>query len=231
MELKNFSYLLILIGTVAVPLFFSFDKQVRFYSKLKYLLPAMLFSGALFILWDLRFEERAIWIFNSEFTIGINILNLPVEEWLYFLAVPYLGVFIYEFLKYRFHNFERPNIFLVLSLVLLILFGITAYFSRQKLYPFFTFFLLAIYLGYTTFRNRFKKHYTKFYLAYFVMLVPFIIISGLLTALPIIEYNPIHICGIRLYSIPIENFASLFLLLLMNITIYEYLKERRIYTK
>ncbi len=229
MEIKNFSYLLILLGTTAVPLFFSYEKQLRFYSNLKYLLPAMLFTGAIFIIIDLRFEQRAIWRFNTEFTIGINILNLPIEEWLYFLAVPFLGVAVYEFLNSMFFNFEHPKIFLALSLFLLILFGVAAYFSRQKLYPFFIFFLLAIYLGYTIFRERFTKHYTKFYLAYFVMLVPFLIISGLLTALPIIEYNPDFNLGIRLFSIPVENFASLFLLLLMNITIYEFIKERRIY--
>lgn len=220
---------MLLIAVVAVPLIFSFEKQVRYYYKLKYLFPAMLFTGAIFIIWDLRFEERAIWRFNSDFVTSINILNLPIEEWLYFLAVPYLGVFIFEFIKHRFLKFERPNLFLAISLILLVLFGILAYFTRQKLYPFFTFFLLSIYLAYTIFRNRFKKHYTKFYLAYFVMLVPFILISVVLTALPIIEYNPDHILGIRLFSIPVENFASLFLLLLMNITIYEYLKDRRIY--
>ena len=229
MEFKNFSYLLLLVAVIAVPLIFSFEKQIRFYYKLKYLLPAMVFTGAIYIIWDLRFEERAIWRFNSDFVTGINILNLPIEEWLYFITIPYLGVFIFEFIKYRFLSFERPNLFLAISLILLVLFGILAYSTRQKLYPFFTFFLLSIYLGYTIFRNRFKKHYTKFYLAYFVMLVPFILISGILTALPIIKYNPAHILGIRLFAIPIENFASLFLLLLMNITIYEYLKERRIY--
>jgi len=229
MEFKNLSYLLILVGTIAAPLFFSYEKQLRFYSNLKYLLPAMLFTGAIFIIMDLRFEQRAIWRFNTEFTIGINILNLPIEEWLYFLAVPFLGVAIYEFLNSRLSDFEHPKIFLALSLFLLILFGISAYFSRQKLYPFFVFFLLAIYLGYTIFRERFTKHYTKFYLAYFVLLVPFLIISGLLTALPIIEYNADFNLGIQLFSIPIENFASLFLLMLMNITIYEFIKERRIY--
>ncbi len=229
MEFKNLSYLLILIGIIAVPLFFSFEKQLSFYTNLKYLLPAMIFTGAIFIILDLRFEQRAIWRFNSEFTIGINILNLPIEEWLYYIAVPFLGVSVYEFLNYRFYDFERPKFFLALSLFLLILFGVAAYLSRQKIYPFFIFFLIAIYLGYTIFRERFTKHYTKFYLAYFVLLIPFLIISGLLTALPIIEYNPDFNLGIRLFSIPVENFASLFLLLLMNITIYEFLKERRIY--
>jgi lycopene cyclase domain-containing protein len=229
MEFNNFAYLLVLLGTVATPLFFGFNKKLHFFSNFKYLLPAMLFSGAIFIILDLRFTERAVWSFNPEYLIGKNLLNLPVEEWLYFLAVPLLGTFIYEFIKQRFYNFERPNLFLAVSLVLLLVFGVAGYLSKQKVYSFFIFFLLTIYLGYTIFRSRFKEHYTKFYLSYFILLIPFIAISGTLTALPIIEYNPQFNLGIRLYSIPIENFASLFFLQLMNITIYEYLKERRIY--
>jgi lycopene cyclase domain-containing protein len=204
-------------------------EQSGFFSNLKYLFPAIVFSGAIYVIWNLRFEEKSIWVFNQDFLSGISILKLPLEEWIYFLVMPFSGVFIYEFVKYRFTKFEYPNTFLAVSLVLLVIFGTIAYFSRQKLYPFFTFFLLFIYLGYTVFRNRFKKHYTKFYLAYFILLIPFIIIDGFITALPAIEYNPAHIFGIRLYTIPIENFASLFLLLIINITIYEYLKERRIY--
>ncbi len=229
MELKNFSYLLILIATVAVPLFLSFGKRHYSPVNFKFMLPAILFSEAIFIIWDLHFEERSIWQFNPEFVMGKNILNLPAEEWLYFIAVSFLGTFIYESLDRWLAGFEYPNIFLSVSLLLLLLFGVLAYVSRQKLYPFFTFFLLTIYLGYTIFRNHFKKYYTRFYVSYLVLLVPFIIISGILTALPIIEYNPDFILGIKLYSIPVENFAALFLLQLMNITIYEYLKERQIY--
>lgn len=229
MEFKSFTYLGLLLVTFLVPVAMELRKPTGFFRQLKYLFPALIFSGAIFIIWDLRFEEKAIWRFNQEYLTGVNILNLPIEECLYFLIISFLGVYIYEFVKYRFSNFEYPNTFLVISLVLLVLFGIVAYYSRQKLYPFFTFFLLTIYLGYTVFRNRFKKYYSKFYLAYFIELVPFIILNGILTALPVIEYNPIHNLGIRLYSIPVENFASLFLLLIMNITIYEYLTERRIY--
>ncbi len=229
MELNNFAYLLVLLGTVAVPLIFGFDKKLQFFSNFKYLLPAMLFSGAIFIILDLRFTERGIWSFNPEYLLGKTLLNLPIEEWLYFLAVPLLGTFIYEYLKQRFPGFERPNHFLAISLGLLLVFGVAGYLSRQKVYPFFIFFLITIYFGYTIFRNRFKEHFTKFYLSFLILLIPFIIISGILTALPIIEYNPQFNLGIRLFSIPIENFASLFLLQLMNITIYEYLKERRIY--
>jgi len=229
MEFKSFTYLGILLVTLIIPIFLELRKSTGFFHNLKYLFPAIIFSGAIYIIWDLRFEEKSIWIFNSEFLTGINMLNLPLEEWIYFSVLPFLGVFIYEFVKYRFNNFEYPKIFVAVSLVLVVLFGIIAYSSRQKLYPFFTFFLLTIYLGYTVFRNRFKKYYSKFYLAYFILVIPFTIINGIITTLPVIEYNPDHILGIHLYTIPIENFASLFLLFIMNVTIFEYLKERRIY--
>jgi len=228
MEFKNFTYLLLMLGTMAVPLAFSFEKKVRFYTKLKYLLPAILFSGAIFIIWDLRFEELGIWSFNPEYLLGIYILNLPVEEWLFFIAIPYATVFIYEVLKVQLPHFEKPNLFLGVSLVLLVIFALTAYFFRERLYTFFNFFLLTIYFGYTIFRNRFKQHLTKFYLTWLISLIPFLIVNGFLTALPVVEYNDAHNLGIRIFTIPIEDFFYFFLLLLMNLTIFEYLKNRSI---
>ena len=229
MEFKNFTYLLLMLGSVIVPVIYSFESEVRYYSKLKYLFPAIIFSGAIFILWDIRFEELGIWQFNPEYVTGIYILNLPVEEWLFFLVIPYCCVFIYEILKVKLPHFDKNNLFVAVSLMLLVAFVLLAYFERRKLYTFFTFFLLSIYFGYTVFRNRFKPHYTKFYLAYLISLIPFLIVNGVLTALPVVEYNDVQNLGIRVFTIPIEDFAYFFLLLLMNVTIYEYLKQRRLY--
>ena len=229
MEFKNFTYLLLMLGSVIVPVIFSFENQVRFYAKLKYLFPAIIFTGLIFILWDIRFEQIGIWSFNPEYLTGIYILNLPVEEWLFFIVIPYCCVFIYEILKIKFPQFEKPNLFVGISLVLLILFALLAFFERQKLYTFFTFFLLTIYFGYTIFRRRFKSHLTKFYLTFLIGLVPFLIVNGILTSLPVVEYNDLHNLGIRVFSIPVEDFAYFFLLLLINVTIYEYLKQQRLY--
>lgn len=229
MEFKNFTYLLLMLGAIAIPLAYSFEKQVRFYTKLKYFLPAMLFTGAIFIIWDMRFEEIGIWKFNPEYLIGIYIFNLPLEEWLFFIVIPYCSVFIYEILKVKLPHFERPNLFTGVSLVLLIAFALLAYFAREKLYTFFNFFLLTIYFGYTIFRKRFKPHYTKFYLTWAISLFPMLIINGVLTALPVVEYNNHHNLGVRVFTIPIEDFFYFFLLLLMNLTIYEYLKKQRFY--
>lgn len=229
MEFRNFTYLLLMLGYIAIPLAFSFEKQVRFYTKLKYLFPAIIFSGAIFIMWDLRFEKLGIWKFNSDYVTGIYILNLPFEEWLFFIVIPYCSVFIYEILNVKLPHFEKPNIFVGVSLVLLVAFAFTAYFAREKLYTFFNFFLLTIYFGYTIFRNKFKQHLTKFYLAYFISLIPFFIVNGLLTALPVVEYNDLHNLGFRIFTIPIEDFGYFFLLFLMNVTILEYLKKQQFY--
>lgn len=229
MELKNFTYLLLLLGSIAVPLALSFESQVRYYKKLKYLFPAIIFTGAIFIIWDIRFEELGIWKFNPEYILGIYILNLPLEEWLFFLVIPYCCVFIYEVLYVKIPRFEKPNLFTGVSLVGVLLSALLAYFAREKLYTFFNFFLLTIYLGYTVFRNRFKVHYTKFYIAYLISLIPFLIINGILTGLPVVEYNNAHNLGIRVITIPVEDFGYFFFLFLMNVTIYEFLKKQKYY--
>ena len=192
MEFQNFTYLLLLLGTIAVPLAYSFEKQIQFYTRLKYLLPAILFSGAVFILWDLRFEELGIWNFNPRYITGIYILNLPFEEWMFFLIIPYSCVFVYEVLNLKLPDFEKPNFFVAVSLVLLVVFIIVTYTARMYLYTFFTFFLLTIYFGYTIFRNRFKPHFTKFYLTWIICLIPFLIVNGVLTSLPV-EIGRAHV--------------------------------------
>ncbi len=229
MEIHNFAFLLTLAGVVAIFLGVGLNKRLNVYSSVKYMFPAIAFSAAILIMIDLQFAKLAVWSYHPKYVLGINLLDLPVEEWLFYIVVPFLGIFIYEFVKQQFSRFEYPNFSLLLSFIVLVLVGITSYSSHSKTYPFFLFFLITIYLGYTIFRNRFKTHYTKFYLSYILLLVPFILIEKVLIGLPIIEYNDVYFLGAQLFSVPIENFASLFLLHIITITVYEYLKERRIY--
>lgn len=229
MEIKQWIYIFLLLGFLLIPLTTDLKRKNLFYPNLKYLLPAILFTGAIFILWDIRFTETGIWNFNPEFLSRITILNLPAEEWLFFLAIPGFSVFIYEYVKIKFQHFEKNNFFVAVSLVLLVVFGLLAWFSRQQLYPFFTFFLLTVYFGYTIFRNRFKQHLTQFYLALTISVIPFFILRIIITSLPVISFNAGHTTGVLILNMPVEDFGYFFLLFLMNVTIYEYLKERRYY--
>ena len=229
MEFKNFTYLILLIVSIAVPLIQSFDKRKRYAEKIKYIIPAILITAAFFIVWDINFTEAKIWTFNTEYTFGLILKGLPIEEWLFFLVVPYCCIFIYEIVKVDLEKYEYPNFFLALSLVLIVGFGLIGYLFRQHRYTFPAFLIPAIYLGYTVIRNKFKDYLTKFYFSYFISLIPFLIVYGILAALPLVTYNPAHILNIRILNIPVEDFTYFFLLLLMMITIYEFLKERRFY--
>jgi lycopene cyclase domain-containing protein len=229
MGINHFTYLILLVGSISAPLFLSFDKKVQYVKNLKYILPAIFITAIVFWVWDIGFTQAGVWSFNREFTLGINLAGMPLEEWLFFIVVPYCCLFIYEVLKFYLNKQEYPALFQALSLFLVVGFALMAYFFRQLGYTFVASLFSALYLGFTVFSGKFKPHITKFYFAYFVSIVPFMVVNGTLTSLPVVEYNPAHILNIRVVDIPIEDFSYLFLMLLMSITIYEALKERRLY--
>ncbi len=229
MGFQNLVYILLLAVLFFATLVVSFKRKDSFLLKLKYLFPAMLFSAIIFIIWDIRFTELGIWRFNPEYVLGITFKNIPVEEGLFFFVVPFFSVYIYEILENRFERFNKPNIFVAISLILLIVSGFVAYIYRRNLYTFFTFFLLTIYLGYTIFRNNFKKNYPNFYLSFLFALIPFLLLRGILTALPVITFDSEHLLNVQIFTVPVEDLGYFFLLHLMNITIFEYLRVRQFY--
>ena len=229
MELSNYTYLGLILFTFLCPFVLSFDKKVAFWKNWIYLFPAILITAVPFILWDIKFTEAGIWSFNHDYTLGIDYKGLPIEEWLFFLAIPYACLFIYEVLKAYFPTFGKANVFVAISLVLIVGFGLLAFFNREKTYTFLNFLFAGVFLAYIIFRNQFKPHISHFFLAYLVSLIPFLLINGILTYLPVVEYNTSHNLNLFMVSIPVEDFGYLFLLLLMNIGIYENLKGRFIF--
>lgn len=229
MELNNFITLILLLVIAFIPLLFNSQNKTRIFPHLKYFIPAIIFTSAIFIIWDNRFTQIGIWNYNPAFFSGREFFSLPWEKWLYYAVVSWVALFIYEWVKIKFSNLKIDNYSVAISLFLLIVFGFIAFFSRDKVYTFFTFFLLSIYFGYTLFRNRFKRHLTHFYITFFILLIPFFAVSVFLVKLPAISYNAEFTLAVQIMQVPIENLAGLFLMLFINITITEYLTERRFY--
>lgn len=229
MEIKQLTYLLLLLGYLIIPIALSFRQKIRFDYKLRYILPATLFAGSIFVMWNMRFTELGIWSYNPSYLTGIEWFGVPIEEWFSLLVIPVSSAYIYEVLKIKVEQYNKPNVFVATNLVLFAVCGILAYTHRVEMVSFFTFFLLAIYLGYTVFRNRFKPYFFYLYLTFAITLVPFIIISAILNSLPAVIFNADHIMGIALLGIPVERFAALLLLQLITLSIYEYLSQRQYY--
>jgi len=226
----HYTYFLILGACLAGPLLLSFDKKVAFYKNWKYLFPAMLLPAVVYIVWDFYFTLKGVWSFNDYYITGIKIINLPVEEVLFFFVVPYCCVFIYECIKIYFPQIKNKTTADVILMSLALLLWLTGIIFYKKYYTSWTFIFNALFIATIYFfRNNFKTFdATSFLVAYCIMLIPFLIVNGFLTKIPVVLYNNAENLGMRIYSIPFEDIFYGMLLILMTIVIYENLKQKNI---
>lgn len=126
-------------------------------------------------------------------------------------------------------NFEKPQFFSYFTIFVILVSILLFAFNLTKLYTSLNFLFLGLYTGFIYLSKWFKPYYTKFYLAWFIGLIPFLVVNGILTGMPVVEYNPEHNLGIRIFTIPIEDSGYFLLLFLMVVSIYEYLAKKKFY--
>lgn len=221
----KYAYLLINFLSVIFPLLLSFDSRVRYYKNWKFIWPGLLLTGIVFLIWDVVFTVKGVWSFNPNYILGINFFRLPLEEILFFLTIPFSCIFIYACLNYYVKRQIPDRIVRILNYVLMLVSVIILIFYHDRLYTlinFGTLFLLLILLQFV-----FKvKWMNRFYLAYLVSLIPFYIVNGILTSVPIVSYNNAENLAIRVGTIPVEDHFYLMSLLLMNVAFFEYFRKR-----
>ncbi|TVR79220.1 MAG: lycopene cyclase domain-containing protein [Chitinophagaceae bacterium] len=223
-------YLYLNIFTISLPFLLSFDKKVAFYKEWRFLFPAILITGAFFIIWDVLKTHFGVWSFNENYLVGIDIINLPLEEWLFFITVPYAIVFIYCCVKAYFSDFYSKYA-LSTSYFFIGLLFLGAIVFYDKAYTVITFSLSGLFLL-LHIRILGKKYLGYFWIAFFIHLIPFLLINGALTSIPVVMYDDsfnmgiryAHLTGIEYLYIPLEDTIYSMLLFLMNVTIFEWLK-------
>jgi lycopene beta-cyclase len=91
-----FRYLIVLGACLAITLPLEFVLGVRVYRRPRRLLATVAPVAAVFAGWDLVATARGHWWFSDRYTIGVRLLGLPIEEWLFFVVVPMCAVLTYE---------------------------------------------------------------------------------------------------------------------------------------
>ena len=188
----------------------------------------MLLPAVFYIIWDSWFTVMGVWSFNPKYITGYTIFNLPVEEVLFFFVVPYCCVFIYECILCYFPLIKNTvNADVVLKLLAAILL-ITGVYFYHKYYTAYSFILLSLFIaGYYQFKKYFAAFKTSvFLIAYSIILIPFLVVNGFLTAIPVVVYNDAENLGFRIFTIPFEDIFYGMLLIFMNIIIYEKLRSK-----
>ena len=221
-------YLSILIFSAVLPFLLSFDKKVRFYRKWKALFPAMLLTGSIYLAADIYFAKQGIWGFSSSYHSGILFFGLPLEEWLFFIVIPYASVFIHYVVVYYFPKLLAGNKFIRIFSVLLILLLLTVVvMNHEKAYTVFNFSLFIAVLIVALFDE--SGILNRYVFSFLFILIPFFIVNGILTGTGIpgevVWYNDQEILGIRILSIPIEDVGYAFSLMLMNLLIIKKLQK------
>ena len=107
---------------------------------------------------------------------------------------------------------------------------ITGIYNTDKPYTAITFLILAFYLAYLTLKVR-ARYLGYFYTTFGLILVPFFLVNGILTGMfideEVVRYNHEATMGIRLGTIPLEDIFYGMLLMLLNISVYEWASKRR----
>jgi lycopene cyclase domain-containing protein len=225
----KYYYLAVDLLTLFFPLVFSFYSKANFSKKWKYLWIAILIPGLIFIAWDELFTRLGVWGFNDAYVSGLYIGNLPVEEILFFICIPYACVFTYEALGHLVHADSLGRHQKVVSTILVAICLVVAVGNFNRWYTCTTFLALGACIVWLE-RTGMALYLGRFYLAYLIILVPFFIVNGILTGSgieePIVWYNNGENLAIRLGTIPVEDIFYGMLLVLMNVSLFEWMQLR-----
>ena len=222
-------YLWLDLLSLSVPFLVSFHPRIALYKQWKALLLAMLITLTPFIIWDVYFTHQGYWGFNEVYLSGIYYLQLPIEEWLFFICIPYACVFTHISILEINPKLSLSDTWTKrISIFLFVLFASVLLFNFDKAYTavdmVFAILVLAV-------AQRFNpKLLTSFYITFLFILIPFFIVNGILTGTGIegnvVWYNDEQNLGIRLATIPIEDTAYAFSLILMNLLLFYKFKSR-----
>jgi lycopene cyclase domain-containing protein len=227
--MKPYTYLLINFLTVIVCFIFSFDKRIQFSKHFGAFLKGSVLVAIPFIIWDIWFTKAGVWWFNTAYTIGVIIAGLPLEEWLFFVCIPFSCVFTFFCLD-KFFDFGWAKKYnAVVAWVTILVCVAVAIGFYNRMYPFLTAVVTAGTMVYLHFIAR-AEWITKGSLVFCILMLGFFPVNGVLTGTglesPIVNYNPEQILNIRILTIPVEDAVYGYAQFMLNLFFFKYFQEK-----
>jgi len=222
----TYTFLLLNLFVVLIPILLTLDKKVTGVESLKFnILPSLIVTFV--------FSEIAVfltglkaWNFNTAYLIGSSYRGLPIEEYLFLFTFSCAGLGIYNYLNAKFPKNDLQKYGLAVSHMLIGLCIALLFFAYTKWYTAITFAFLMLLLIGVEYINTLRFMY-RFYRAFALALIPFYICYGILCNLPVISYDEKQNVGFDLAQIPFENYFFMMGTLLLGVYLLEVFKSRR----
>ena len=218
--MQQYLYSFILFFSVIVPFIFSFHKRVQFNLHFKSFFFGLIGMLLIFIPWDIWFTSLGIWGFNPKYLTGLYFFNLPVEECLFFICIPFCCIFTYHVVwtlskNKSFKPMKRTCWIISFALLL------AGVLLNDMMYTAYTFIGLSIAMLIAPYYVNMKV----FFKTYLILLFPFLVVNGLLTGSfieeQIVWYDDNNNISLRILTIPVEDFFYSFFMLLVVMIGYQ----------
>ena len=222
-------YFKVLLFSFIIPFIFSFHQKIKFYKFFKQIAASLSLIGFFFIIWDIYFTKIGVWGFDKKHHSSIMLSNLPIEEVLFFFVIPFVCVFTYFVLsEKKVLNLNINTTFLKLICILFVAFAFLFFKNAYTISVLILTILILLYIIY--YRPDWIGYFFSMYLI--IHAFPFLLVNGVLTGyitdLPPVWYDSNNIIGVRLGTIPVEDFLYSFILLFLNTSLFEYLRKKTI---
>ena len=218
--MQKYLYSFILFFSVIVPFIFSFHKRLQFHLHFKSFFLGLIGMLLIFIPWDIWFTSLGIWGFNPKYLTGLYFFNLPLEECLFFICIPFCCIFTYHVVWTLSKNKSiKPmkRACWIISFALLL----AGVLLNDFMYTASTFIGLSIAMLIAPYYVNMKV----FFKTYLILLFPFLVVNGLLTGSfiedQIVWYDDNNNISLRILTIPVEDFFYSFFMLLVVMIGYQ----------
>lgn len=222
-------YLLINILSFLVPFIYSFEKKMNFIKWWKSVFLSILIVAIPFLIWDYIFTKYGVWGFNPVYHLGITFFDLPLEEILFFICIPYASIFTHYAFLHFFPLLKLSN--KVTKIIVYILLSVSFFvmlYAYPKAYTTVDFSLFALLMLYALATK--DSILNRFFITFLLVLIPFFIVNGLLTGSfihqEVVWYNNDENLGFRIGTVPIEDAFYAFSMLYMSLILIEKFKVK-----
>ena len=219
-------YLVLDIGMVLSAIVVGLRYRQQWLSGWRPTLQTVGIVAVLFVAWDMAAVHAGHWRFNALYTLGLRIGGLPIEEWLFFVAVPLIAMSMWELIRPQ--ETKRWRVFGPVQAAIALGCAVFGVIQIGRGYSMAASSAALCSAGWWAACPYGVRRWLIFEGLLFGC---FFCVNTILTALPVVEYGSAAYSGLRIGSIPVEDFLYNYALVGATILTYAMLKNRPYYTQ